>query len=148
MCFPKKDNHLPNLHMNRYLVPSLISIIDKDFLSIHRYGQYRRQPYMIPNFAHPLFCSALKSFALSRRASTKSHLRSITFYALYFALSKSWPIPCPPCAPQPIPPCAPVDIPSVTWHLIFQTILQSAADLLVNSISYSSLYTSHLFFTL
>ena len=41
MCFPKKDNHLPNLHMNRYLVPSSISIIDKDFLSIHLYGQYR-----------------------------------------------------------------------------------------------------------
>ena len=32
LCFPKKNSYLPNLHMNRYLVPSSISIIDKVFL--------------------------------------------------------------------------------------------------------------------
>ena len=40
LCFPKKV-YLPNLHMNRYVVPSSISIIDKVFLSIHRYGRYQ-----------------------------------------------------------------------------------------------------------
>ena len=30
LCFPKKK-YLPNLHMNQYLVPSSISIIDKVF---------------------------------------------------------------------------------------------------------------------
>ena len=26
LCFPEKTVHLPNLHMNRYVVPSSISI--------------------------------------------------------------------------------------------------------------------------
>ena len=34
--------------MNRYLGTSKISIIDKDFLPIHRYGRYRWQPYWFP----------------------------------------------------------------------------------------------------
>ena len=36
--------YLPNLYMNRYVVPSPISIIDKVFLLIHRYGCYQCQP--------------------------------------------------------------------------------------------------------
>ena len=35
LCFPKDKVYLPNLHMNRYIGPSLISIIVKVFLSIH-----------------------------------------------------------------------------------------------------------------
>ena len=31
LCFPKQNIYLPNLHMNRYLVPFAISIIDKVF---------------------------------------------------------------------------------------------------------------------
>ena len=47
LWFPKSKVYLPNLHMNRYLGPFSISIIGKDFLPIHQYGQHQWQPYLL-----------------------------------------------------------------------------------------------------